>query len=85
MLKTYSLVNVPRGTIIFVNTWAIQRDPKLWEDVESFKPERYEDPSGENAQKLVMTFGLGRRVCPGAPLSHRIIGLTLGLLIHCFD
>ncbi|KAL5547168.1 hypothetical protein UlMin_006855 [Ulmus minor] len=82
---TVSGYDVPRGTIIFVNAWAIQRDPKLWVDAESFMPERYEGPGGEKAQKLVMTFGLGRRACPGAPLAHRIMGLTLGLLIQCFD
>ena len=82
---TVSGYDVPRGTIIFVNAWAIQRDPKLWVDAESFMPERYEGPGGEKAQKLVMTFGLGRRACPGASLAQRIMGLTLGLLIKCFE
>ncbi|KAL5556886.1 hypothetical protein UlMin_039122 [Ulmus minor] len=77
--------DVPRDTIIFVNAWAIQRDPNLWEDANSFKPERYEGKGGEKAQKNVLTFGLGRRACPGAPLAHRMMSLTLGLLIQCFE
>ncbi|KAL5556876.1 hypothetical protein UlMin_039112 [Ulmus minor] len=82
---TVSGYDVPRGTIVFINVWAIHRDPKLWVDAESFMPERYEGPSGEKAQKLFMAFGLGRRACPGSSLAQRIIGLTLGLLIQCFE
>ncbi|RYR22337.1 hypothetical protein Ahy_B03g067631 [Arachis hypogaea] len=28
---------------------------------------------------------IGRRACPGAVLAKRIIGHTLGALIHCFE
>lgn len=76
---------VPRGTIVFVNAWAIHRDPKLWEDPTTFRPERFEGSDGEKCQKLILPFGLGRRACPGASLAQRVMGLTLGLLIQCFD
>ncbi|KAJ4714980.1 Cytochrome P450 [Melia azedarach] len=76
--------NVPRDTLLFVNAWAIHRDPTLWDDPASFKPERFENGEGE-AQKLIMPFGMGRRACPGAGLAHRIMGLALGSLIQCFD
>ncbi|XVF20609.1 hypothetical protein REPUB_Repub12eG0015500 [Reevesia pubescens] len=78
--------NVPRGTIVLVNAWAIHRDPKLWDDPTSFKPERFENDEklGEHSHKL-MPFGLGRRACPGANLAQRVVGLTLGSLIQCFD
>ncbi|XP_030455715.1 cytochrome P450 81E8-like [Syzygium oleosum] len=76
---------VPCGTIVLVNAWASHRDPELWEEPTAFKPERFEGGNGENHRKLVLPFGLGRRACPGAPLAHRVMGLTLGLLIQCFD
>ncbi|KAF8012345.1 hypothetical protein BT93_I0478 [Corymbia citriodora subsp. variegata] len=76
---------VPHGTILLVNAWAIHRDPKLWEDPTTFKPERFEGSNGKEHQKLVLPFGLGRRACPGAPLAQRVMGLTLGLLLQCFD
>ncbi|XVF71421.1 hypothetical protein PTKIN_Ptkin12aG0035900 [Pterospermum kingtungense] len=78
--------DVPRGAIILVNAWAIHRDPKLWDDPMSFKPERFEndEKSNEYSHKL-MPFGLGRRACPGANLAQRMVGLTLGSLIQCFE
>ena len=74
--------NVPQGTMLLVNAWAIHRDPELWSDATQFKPERFEK-EGE-ADKLI-PFGLGRRACPGANLGQRTVGLTLGLLIQCFE
>jgi len=74
--------DMPRGTILLTNVWAIHRDPQLWDDPMSFKPERFEK-EGE-AQKL-MPFGLGRRACPGSGLAHRLINLTLGSLIQCLE
>ncbi|KAF8705794.1 hypothetical protein HU200_030999 [Digitaria exilis] len=32
--------DVPKGTRVLVNAWAIGRDPKYWDDAEEFKPER---------------------------------------------
>ncbi|XP_030486060.2 cytochrome P450 81Q32 [Cannabis sativa] len=74
--------DIPRDTIVLVNIWAIHRDPELWEDPESFKPERFEN---ENNMNLLMPFGLGRRSCPGNGMAQRVIGLTLGSLIQCFE
>lgn len=78
---------VPANTMVIVNAWAIHRDPELWRpDATSFVPERFEeDGEGNNRQKLILPFGMGRRACPGAPLAQRLVGLTLGALIQCFD
>ncbi|KAL5753057.1 hypothetical protein ACOSP7_023233 [Xanthoceras sorbifolium] len=75
--------DVPRDTILLINAWAIHRDPKLWNDPISFKPERFK--IGEGETRKIMPFGLGRRACPGAGLAQRIVGLTLGSLIQCFE
>ncbi|KAJ8765625.1 hypothetical protein K2173_014747 [Erythroxylum novogranatense] len=76
--------HIPRGSIILANAWALHRDPTLWKDPDTFVPERFEGIS-DGAIKNFIGFGMGRRSCPGMHLGHRIMGLTLGSIIQCFD
>lgn len=76
---------IPGRTMLMVNQWAIQRDPKLWVEPEKFKPERFEGLEGSRDGFKLMPFGSGRRGCPGEGLALRVVGLALGSLIQCFD
>ena len=75
--------DVPSGTMLLVNAWAIHRDPKVWDDATSFKPKRFEN--GKSEGHKLMSFGTGRRTCPGAGLAQRTVSLTLGSLIQSFE
>ncbi|PIN17129.1 Cytochrome P450 CYP2 subfamily [Handroanthus impetiginosus] len=75
--------DIPRGTMLFVNAWAIHRDPDVWDEATNFKPERFEGVEVE-VHKL-LPFGMGRRACPGSGLGQRMVGLALGSLIQCFE
>ncbi|XP_047311805.1 cytochrome P450 81Q32-like [Impatiens glandulifera] len=76
--------DVPRGTVLLINAWAIHRDPNVWEEAELFKPERFEVKEAEGGHKLI-PFGMGRRACPGIGLAQRVLGFTLGSLIQSFQ
>lgn len=76
--------HVPKGTMLLVNIWSINRDPKLWVEPTKFMPERFESVEEGEGYKL-LPFGAGRRACPGASLAKRVIGLTLGALIQNFE
>ncbi|KAL3813651.1 hypothetical protein ACJIZ3_014919 [Penstemon smallii] len=75
--------DIPKGTILQVNAWAIHRDPTIWDDPTSFKPERFE--GGEVGPPKLVPFGMGRRSCPGSDLAERVIRLTIASLIQCFE
>ncbi|KAJ8771526.1 hypothetical protein K2173_026703 [Erythroxylum novogranatense] len=78
---------VPKNSQVIVNVWAIGRDPSVWEDPLSFKPERFIGTSldfkGQNFELL--PFGGGRRICPGLPMAARQVPLILATLIQSFD
>ncbi|CAI9093818.1 OLC1v1029398C1 [Oldenlandia corymbosa var. corymbosa] len=80
---------IPKGTTVFINAWAIQRDPELWDDPLEFKPERFLmepkkwDYSGNSSQFI--PFGSGRRSCPGIPLGEKMFMYGLAALLHSFD
>ncbi|CAI8592942.1 unnamed protein product [Vicia faba] len=82
---TIEKYNIPQNTILMVNAWAIHRDPNLWTDPICFKPERFEK---EGEINKLLSFGMGRRACPGENLAHRTVkkkltwaekkGITMG-------
>jgi cytochrome P450 len=83
---------IPKDTQVFVNTWAIGRDPDAWDEPLDFKPERFCDCNNKSYETdykgqhyEFIPFGAGRRMCAGVPLAHRILHLVLGSLIHRFD
>ena len=79
--------NIPKNTQVLVNAWAIGRDPDVWDDPLSFKPERFLgtkiDYKGQHYE--LIPFGAGRRMCAGVPLAHKVLHLVLGSLLHKFD
>ncbi|CAN1258633.1 Geraniol 8-hydroxylase [Linum perenne] len=78
---------VPKGSQVIINAWAIGRDPTIWDNPNSFMPERLMgseiDVGGNNFE--LIPFGGGRRICPGLPLAMRMLHMMLGSLVHWFN
>ncbi|MCI0547566.1 MAG: cytochrome P450 [Candidatus Rokubacteria bacterium] len=57
---------VPAGSTIYFSPWVIHRDPRWFEEPESFRPERWGDGLAERLPRYAyMPFGGGPRVCIG--------------------
>ncbi|CAI0456066.1 unnamed protein product [Linum tenue] len=78
---------VQAKTRVIVNAWAINRDPRHWEEPTEFCPERfidtYVDYNGQNFKFI--PFGAGRRVCPGIQSGMAMVKLLLAKLLYNFD
>lgn len=85
--------HVPANTRLFINTWAINRDPNHWDNPREFSPERFLDEDGNEKRDLdvrghhfqLLPFGSGKRGCPGVNLALLVVPTTVAALIHCFD
>ncbi|CAI0476834.1 unnamed protein product [Linum tenue] len=81
---------IPKGATVFINAYAMHRDPQLWDSPLEFRPERFLD---ENAAKFdylgnssqYFPFGTGRRVCPGIPMAEKMLNYILASLLHSFE
>ncbi|XP_010276892.1 PREDICTED: flavonoid 3'-monooxygenase-like [Nelumbo nucifera] len=79
---------VPKGARVFVNAWAIHRDPVLWDKPLTFDPERFLidgkwDYTGKDLSYI--PFGSGRRICAGMAMAERMVMYALASLLHSFD
>ncbi|XP_051209394.1 desmethyl-deoxy-podophyllotoxin synthase-like [Lolium perenne] len=83
--------DVPRGTQVLVNAWALGRDKRYWPNApEEFRPERFEGEEGSAAGRdfrgtdfELLPFGAGRRMCPGISFGLANVELPLAsLLLH---
>ncbi|XP_051218116.1 dolabradiene monooxygenase [Lolium perenne] len=82
--------DVPRGTQVLINVWALGRDERYWPDApEEFRPERFESEAaaadfGGN-DFTFLPFGAGRRMCPGMAFGLANVELPLASLLFHFD
>ncbi|CAN1828741.1 Cytochrome P450 98A2 [Linum perenne] len=79
--------DIPKGSNVHVNVWAVARDPAVWKEPLEFKPERFleEDVDMKGHDYRLLPFGAGRRVCPGAQLGINLVTSMLGHLLHHFQ
>lgn len=78
---------IQKGSRVFINVWAIHRDPLIWENPLEFIPERFLnekwDYSGSDFNYF--PFGSGRRICAGIAMAERMFMYSLATLLHSFD
>ncbi|KAJ0680582.1 putative cytochrome P450 [Helianthus annuus] len=79
--------DVAKGTRVIINAWTIARDPKVWDDPNEFRPERFLDSSIDYKGRdfSLIPFGSGRRGCPGVAFAMTTNESMLANLLYNFD
>ncbi|KLO09762.1 cytochrome P450 [Schizopora paradoxa] len=78
---------IPAGTTVYMNQWAMHMDPVEYPDPHVFRPERHLPAPGERLQRdpNKVTFGLGRRVCPGKQSAENTIFIMATHMLSVFN
>lgn len=73
----------PAGTFFMFNQWVLHRRPDLWEDADTFRPERWDPIQGQKAVPWAyFPFGGGSRICMGQSLSQLEMRLVLPMILQ---
>ncbi|CAG7731123.1 unnamed protein product [Allacma fusca] len=84
---TFAGYDIPKGTWMMANIYAIHHDAKLWGDPGNFRPERFLSTDGKKVIKSenVLPFSLGKRICLGENLARDEIFLFLTNIFQRFS
>ncbi|VAI10540.1 unnamed protein product [Triticum turgidum subsp. durum] len=82
--------DVPQGTQVLVNAWALAHDERYWHDKpDEFRPERFKGEAAtvdfRGTDFSFLPFGAGRRMCPGIVFGLANVELALASLLFHFD
>jgi len=65
---------IPKHCFAMASLWGFMKDPDVWLEAETFKPERFletdEDGVRFKKQEQFVPFGIGRRICMGETLAR---------------
>ncbi|XP_034231242.1 probable cytochrome P450 305a1 isoform X2 [Thrips palmi] len=77
--------DIPKGTVLLIDTHSIHYDEKHWTDPSVFRPERFLDDTGKiKPDERLLNFSLGKRRCFGDVLARNCLFLFLAGLLQRF-
>lgn len=77
---SYMGYRIPKGATVVANHWSLDFDETVFKDPYEFKPQRWlEDPS-----LPLITFGFGRRVCPGKHIGRNSLFIVMSRFLWAY-
>ena len=84
---------IPQETMVLINLYAIMRDLDLWSNPYEFQPKRFLvsfEKQENNKYKQdeifsILSFGAGKRACPGSNLGLSMAHIAVATLVQFFD
>ncbi|WP_255195489.1 cytochrome P450 [Halorarius litoreus] len=77
---------VPEDALVMLPQWVVHRDPRFYDDPETFDPDRWApERVRERPNYAFFPFGGGPRICIGKQFSLLEARLILGVLLQQFD
>ncbi|MFE7129668.1 cytochrome P450 [Streptomyces sp. NPDC057638] len=77
--------DVPAHANIYLNSYVLHRHPDLWDDPDSFRPERFAPGRSEGRHRhAYMPFGGGERICIGQHFALTELHLVLVTIVQRF-
>lgn len=77
---------IPKGAIVFISNYTLQRDPRYWKNPDAFNPDRFH-PDNQSPQLRLhyLPFGAGPRMCIGKHFAMMEMQLILSVLVNNFN
>ncbi|HXJ94541.1 MAG TPA: cytochrome P450 [Terriglobia bacterium] len=77
---------IPKGSTVAMFQWVVHRDPRFFDDPDSFRPERWADDLADRLPKFAyFPFGGGPRVCIGKEFALFEVALVLATIMRRFS
>ncbi|KAH7907192.1 cytochrome P450 [Hygrophoropsis aurantiaca] len=78
---------IPKGATIIANVWAMSRNEAVYPRATEFIPDRFLDDKGQllDAEASTITFGFGRRTCPGRHLASASLYIVIASILALFE
>lgn len=74
---------IPRGANVLLSPWVVHRDPRLWDEPDEFRLDRF--AGGTPSRGAYLPFGDGPRICVGNRFAEAEIRIVLATLLPRVD
>ncbi|KAF7375471.1 putative monooxygenase [Mycena sanguinolenta] len=77
----YDGMHLPKGSLVVPNVWHMLHDPEVFPNPMEFDPDRYQGLDSEMKKVTDISFGFGRRACPGRYFAEGTLFAVISTLL----